>query len=88
VQVSLESFIRHIRNIIIEGFLSGDESPLFALRSKSIVCLSDEEVKRLATENDSTVAMRQRLSQDINKLSQALAVAEKAREQTERLTIS
>jgi len=87
VQVSLESFIRHIRNIIIEGFLSNEEGPLFALSTDFILSLPEEEVKRLATENDNTVAMRERLLQDINKLSQALAVAEKAREQTERLIV-
>ncbi|KAL2201895.1 P-loop containing nucleoside triphosphate hydrolase protein [Sarocladium strictum] len=86
-KVSLESFIRHIRNIVIEGFLSNEEGPLFALSTDFILSLSEEEVKRLATENDNTVAMRERLLQDINKLSQALAIAEKAREQTERLIV-
>lgn len=88
MQVSLESFIRHVRNIIIEGFVSDKQGPLFALSTDFILTLPEEEVKRLATENDSTVATRERISQDINKLSQALAVAEKAREQTERLFVS
>lgn len=84
-ELSLEAFIRYITNDIVEDFVSFSKGPLLGLSTDWVFTLTDEEVQRLAREDDETVGRRSHFDGVIEKLEAAHEIAEKARIQTRNL---
>ncbi|KAI1825615.1 vacuolar sorting protein VPS1 [Xylaria intraflava] len=89
-QIAIESFVRHVTNHIIEGFVSGcsknhPKGPLRGLTRDWVYSLSDDEVADLAREDDETIAKRARLDEKIRELHTADVIAQRATEATSNL---
>ncbi|KAK1450438.1 vacuolar sorting protein VPS1 [Colletotrichum melonis] len=84
-ELSLEAFIRYTTNDIVEDFVSFPKGPLLGLSTDWVFTLTDEEVHRLAREDDETMERRSHYDGVIEKLQTAHEIAEKARIQTRNL---
>ncbi|UQC86125.1 vacuolar sorting protein VPS1 [Colletotrichum lupini] len=84
-ELSLEAFIRYVTNDIVEDFVSFSKGPLLGLSTDWVFTLTDEEVHRLAREDDETMERRSHYDGVIEKLQTAHEIAEKARIQTRNL---
>ncbi|KXH46427.1 vacuolar sorting protein VPS1 [Colletotrichum salicis] len=84
-ELSLEAFIRYITNDIVEDFVSYSKGPLLGLSTDWVFMLSDEEVEKLAREDNETMGRRSHFDGVIEKLEIAHEIAEKARIQTRNL---
>ncbi|KAI0426484.1 vacuolar sorting protein VPS1 [Xylaria sp. FL1042] len=87
-QISIESFIRHINHNIIENFVSGNgevRGPLKGLSRDWVYSLGEDEVERLAGEDDITIAKRAELDILVSELQEADAIARRATEATSNL---
>ncbi|KAK1509140.1 vacuolar sorting protein VPS1 [Colletotrichum costaricense] len=84
-ELSLEAFIRYTTNDIVEDFVSFSKGPLLGLSTDWVFTLTDEEVHRLAREDDETMERRSHYDGVIEKLQTAHEIAEKARIQTRNL---
>ncbi|KAI1273638.1 vacuolar sorting protein VPS1 [Xylaria sp. FL0933] len=87
-QISIESFIRHINHKIIETFVSGSgevRGPLKGLSRDWVYSLGEDEVERLAREDDIVTAKRAELDQLVSELRNADAIAQRATEATSNL---
>ncbi|KAI0816483.1 vacuolar sorting protein VPS1 [Xylaria sp. FL0064] len=87
-QISIESFIRHINHKIIETFVSGSgevRGPLKGLSRDWVYSLAEDEVERLAREDDLITAKRAELDQLVSELRNADAIAQRATEATSNL---
>ncbi|KAF4998937.1 hypothetical protein FDECE_11651 [Fusarium decemcellulare] len=74
-----ESFIRHVSQTIVEGFVMDKDGPLSKLTSEYVLGLSEEEVKEISREDGATSEMREKLKADIAKLQGAQQIAQAAR---------
>ncbi|KAH7008588.1 P-loop containing nucleoside triphosphate hydrolase protein [Ilyonectria destructans] len=83
-KISLEAFIRSIIGTI-EAYVSSDEGPVKGLQSARMLELSEEHLNRIAGEDQSTYNKRLTLATDIEELKEALAIVERARQETEGL---
>ncbi|GKT40575.1 uncharacterized protein ColSpa_00756 [Colletotrichum spaethianum] len=84
-ELSLEAFIRYVTNDIVEDFVSYSKGPLMGLSTDWVFMLSEEEVEKMARENEETLNKRAHLDSVIDKLKAAHEIAEKARVQTRGL---
>ncbi|KAK1468017.1 vacuolar sorting protein VPS1 [Colletotrichum cuscutae] len=84
-ELSLEAFIRYTTNNIVEDFVSFSKGPLLGLSTDWVFTLTDEEVHRLAREDDETMERRSHYDGVIEKLQTAHEIAEKARVRTRNL---
>ncbi|KAL2883208.1 hypothetical protein SGCOL_001398 [Colletotrichum sp. CLE4] len=83
--LSLEAFIRYVTNDIVEDFVSYSKGPLLGLSTDWVFMLTDEEVEKLAREDDETMGRRSHFDGVIGRLEIAHEIAEKARIQTRNL---
>ncbi|KAK1595545.1 vacuolar sorting protein VPS1 [Colletotrichum navitas] len=83
--LSLEAFIRYVINDIIEDFVSYSGGPLMGLSTDWVFTLSEEEVQKMAREDDETLKKRAHFDRIIEGLKTAHEIAEKARIQTREL---
>ncbi|GKT63017.1 vacuolar sorting protein VPS1 [Colletotrichum tofieldiae] len=81
-ELSLEAFIRYVNNDIVEDFVSYSEGPLMGLSTDWVFTLSEEEVEKMAREDEETLNKRAHFDSIIDKLKAAHEIAEKARIQT------
>ncbi|KAK1964130.1 vacuolar sorting protein VPS1 [Colletotrichum sublineola] len=84
-ELSLEAFIRYVTNDIVEDFVSYSGGPLMGLSTDWVFTLSEEDVQKMAREDDETLNTRAHLDGIIEKLETAHEIAEKARIQTRDL---
>ncbi|TEA16361.1 hypothetical protein C8034_v001135 [Colletotrichum sidae] len=84
-QLSLDSFIRHVTNDIVENFVTCLEGPLMGLSTDWVLALSEEEVRQLARDDDETVRKRAHYDDVIRRLEEASAIVARARSQTRGL---
>ncbi|KAI1426138.1 vacuolar sorting protein VPS1 [Xylaria sp. FL1777] len=87
-QICIESFVRHITHNIIENFVSGNgevRGPLKGLSRDWIYSLTEDEVERLAREDDLTISKRAELDKQISELQTADSIAQRATEATGNL---
>ncbi|KAF7552582.1 hypothetical protein G7Z17_g4220 [Cylindrodendrum hubeiense] len=76
-KISLETFIRSITSSV-EDYISGEDSPVTALRADRIMELSEEQMERLAGEDESTLRRREVLNEEIEELTSALKIVDAA----------
>ncbi|RGP77970.1 heterokaryon incompatibility [Fusarium longipes] len=84
-EITLKSFIRHITQSILEGFVMDKDGPLSKRTSKYVLSLSEEEVSKIAREDKATGELRDRLNSEITKLEEARDVVEAARDEVETM---
>ncbi|KAJ3547068.1 hypothetical protein NM208_g1701 [Fusarium decemcellulare] len=84
-EIALESFIRHVSQTIVEGFVMDKDGPLSKLTSEYVLGLSEEEVKEISREDGATAEMREQLKADIAKLQGAQQIAQTARDKVNAL---
>ncbi|KAI0969344.1 vacuolar sorting protein VPS1 [Xylaria arbuscula] len=87
-QISIESYIRHINHVIVENIVSGNgdvRGPLKALSRNWLYSLGEDEVERLAREDDTTISKRAELDKQIVELQAADAIAHTATQATSSL---
>ncbi|KAF4448033.1 hypothetical protein F53441_8508 [Fusarium austroafricanum] len=84
-EISLESFIRHVTQTIVEGFVMDKDGPLSKLMTEYVLSLSDKEVSEITREDKVTGQLREQLKSDIMKLEGAQQIAKTARDKVEAL---
>ncbi len=84
-QFSLQAFIRHIVNTVIEDFLEDPNGPLKCLTRKFVEQLPGDDVDRLGQENSEVIETRLQLDGRINTLRTAEKVARAAMSSTASL---
>ncbi|KAJ0343713.1 hypothetical protein KNSL1_010062 [Colletotrichum chrysophilum] len=84
-QISLCNFIEHVTSNITENFISHETGPLRGLSTKWMFTLTEEEVQKLAREDEHIVQQRTELEGIIEKLRNADDIVETARNQTSGL---
>ncbi|EQB57147.1 vacuolar sorting protein VPS1 [Colletotrichum gloeosporioides Cg-14] len=84
-QISLCNFIEHVTSNITENFISHETGPLRGLSTKWMFTLTEEEVQKLAREDEHIVQQRTELEGIIEKLRTADDIVETARSQTSGL---
>ncbi|WDK19490.1 vacuolar sorting protein VPS1 [Colletotrichum graminicola] len=83
--LSLEAFIRYVINDIAEDFVSYSGGALMGLSTDWVFTLSEEDVQKMAREDDEILANRAHFDRIIERLETAHEIAEKARIQTREL---
>ncbi|KAF4335143.1 RBTMx2 [Fusarium beomiforme] len=84
-EISLESFIRHVTQTIVEGFVMDKDGPLSKLTTEYVLRLSKKEVSEITREDEITGGLREQLKSDIMKLEHAQEIAKAARNGVETL---
>lgn len=69
----------------MEGFVTDPNGPLSVLSKEWVYGLSEDELEKIAREDDETVARRAEVDAAIRKLHKAQGIAQNAREQTRSL---
>ncbi|KAI8278467.1 Dynamin-A [Colletotrichum sp. SAR 10_98] len=85
-EISLGNFIEHVTSNITESFISHETGPLRGLSTKWMFTLTEEEVEKLAREDEHIVQQRHDLDEVIEKLRTADGIVESARTQTRGLS--
>ncbi|KAF5528590.1 Dynamin-A [Colletotrichum aenigma] len=85
-EISLGNFIEHVTSNITESFISHETGPLRGLSTKWMFTLTEEEVEKLAREDEHIVQQRNDLDEVIEKLRTADGIVESARTQTRGLS--
>ncbi|KAH0424692.1 dynamin gtpase [Colletotrichum camelliae] len=85
-EISLGNFIEHVTSNITESFISHEKGPLRCLSTKWMFTLTEEEVEKLAREDEHIVQQRNDLDEVIDKLRTADDIVESARTQTRGLS--
>ncbi|KAK2752487.1 dynamin gtpase [Colletotrichum kahawae] len=85
-EISLGNFIEHVTSNITESFISHEKGPLRGLSTKWMFTLTEEEVEKLAREDEHIVQQRNDLDEVIDKLRTADDIVESARTQTRGLS--
>ncbi|KAF6841063.1 vacuolar sorting protein VPS1 [Colletotrichum musicola] len=80
-QLSIEAFIRYVTRHIIEHFITHEDGPLKGLCTDWVFRLTEEEVEKLAREDEDTVHKRAHFDGVIEKFERADLIAERARRQ-------
>ncbi|KAH7259113.1 P-loop containing nucleoside triphosphate hydrolase protein [Fusarium redolens] len=84
-EISLESFIRHVTQAIVEGFIMNKDGPLSKLTTEYVLNLPEEEVSEITKEDKITGQQREQLKSDIKELEGAKQIAKDARDKVEAL---
>ncbi|CAK7206820.1 hypothetical protein SEUCBS139899_009626 [Sporothrix eucalyptigena] len=79
-QFSLQAFIHHVTNTIVEDFVTDPDGPLLGFSAKFIYSLPDTDIDRLGGESHETVDQRRRLDDRIRTLREAQQTARVALE--------
>ncbi|KAM0550572.1 hypothetical protein ACHAPJ_008830 [Fusarium lateritium] len=82
-KISLESFIRHITQTIVESFVMDQDGPLSKLTSEYVLDLSEKEICKMSREDNNTAETREELEKEICKLEGARKIAQDARDEVE-----
>ncbi|KAJ0276420.1 hypothetical protein COL940_008272 [Colletotrichum noveboracense] len=85
-EISLGNFIEHVTSNITESFISHETGPLRGLSTKWMFTLTEEEVEKLAREDEHIVQQRNDFDEVIEKLRTADGIVESARTQTRGLS--
>lgn len=72
----------------MEDFVSHKDGPLHGLNTQFILSLPQDEVEKLAEEDEPTAIKRETLKRSIANLTRARAVAEGARSRTRQLAVA
>ncbi|KAF4983038.1 hypothetical protein FZEAL_1463 [Fusarium zealandicum] len=81
-KITMETFIRTITHSVVEDFISDENGPLKRLSSNWVLGLGEEELDALCREEEVTIMRRVELQSEIEKLEGALAIVDRARQQT------
>ncbi|RGP62931.1 hypothetical protein FSPOR_8915 [Fusarium sporotrichioides] len=84
-EISLQSFIRHITQTIVEGFIMDKDGPLSKLTTDYVLGLSEKDVGKITKEDKTTGELREQLKRDIAKLEGARDIAKAARDKVEAI---
>lgn len=77
--IALLRFIDNVAMQVIERRVLGPNCPLFAVNMKLLASLSDEDLQRIAGEDESVIRQRARLTKDRSSYKQALAQWDRVR---------
>ncbi|KAK2686021.1 hypothetical protein QWA68_015058 [Fusarium oxysporum] len=83
--ISLESFISHVTQTIVEGFVMDKDGPLSKMTTEYVLSLPKQEVSDITKEDETTGQLREQLNSDIKKLEGAQEIAKDARVKVEIL---
>lgn len=78
-QIALLRFIDNVAMQVIERRVLGANCPLFAVNTKLLASLSDEDLQRIAGEDESVTRQRARLTKDRSNYKEALAQWDRVR---------
>ncbi|KAM0433962.1 hypothetical protein ACHAPT_003906 [Fusarium lateritium] len=81
-EIALEAFIRNMTKFIVEDFITNDDGPMMGLNTKWVLGLDEEQLDALGREDERIVERRSVLGGEIERLRGALAIVDKARQQT------
>ncbi|RSL99064.1 hypothetical protein CDV31_012360 [Fusarium ambrosium] len=81
-EISLDAFIRNRTKSVLDNFLNNKNGPIKALNTNWVLRLSDEDLDTLCREDERIVERRSVLGSEIERLRGALAIVDKARQQT------
>ncbi|EGU84218.1 hypothetical protein FOXB_05264, partial [Fusarium oxysporum f. sp. conglutinans Fo5176] len=85
--ISLESFISHVTQTIVEGFVMDKDGPLSKMTTEYVLGLPKQEVSDITKEDKKTGQLREQLNSDIKKLEGAQEIAKDARAYIMKLSI-
>ncbi|EWZ34183.1 hypothetical protein FOZG_12186 [Fusarium oxysporum Fo47] len=83
--ISLESFISHVTQTIVEGFVMDKDGPLIKMTTEYVLGLPRQEVSDITKEDKKTGQLREQLNSDIKKLEGAQEIAKDVRVKVEVL---
>ncbi|KAF4944695.1 hypothetical protein FGADI_12517 [Fusarium gaditjirri] len=83
--ICLESFISHVTQTIVEGFVMDRDGPLSKMTTEYVLSLSKQEVSVMTREDKKTGQRREQLNRDIQELEGAQEIAKEARAKVEAL---
>ncbi|KAH6893082.1 P-loop containing nucleoside triphosphate hydrolase protein [Thelonectria olida] len=86
-EISLENFITNI-GVEMSEFIAGKDSPLRRLGPNTVLEFSEEQIDLLGKEDDFTLRRREELRRDIDSLTRALEIVDKARQETADLELN
>jgi hypothetical protein len=78
----LDAFIRNRIQSVFRGFVNNKNGPVKALNTEWVLGLSQEELDALCREDERIIERRSVLGSEIERLRGALAIVDKARQQT------
>jgi hypothetical protein len=78
-EIAILRFIDNVAMQVIERHVLGPNSPLLAVNTKLSASLSDEDLQRIAGEDETVTRMRERLNKDRSSYKQALAQWDRVR---------
>ncbi|KAF9873972.1 putative vacuolar sorting protein VPS1 [Colletotrichum karsti] len=84
-ELSLEAFVRYVTKYITSDFISYSKGPLMGLSTDWMFNLDEEEVERLAREDEDTLQKRAHFDDVVEKLTTAGEIVQSARNQTQSL---
>ncbi|KAJ4233144.1 hypothetical protein NW759_001926 [Fusarium solani] len=81
-EIALDAFIRNRIQSVFRGFVNNKNGPVKALNTEWVLGLSQEELDALCREDERIIERRSVLGSEIERLRGALAIVDKARQQT------
>nr|RBQ86018.1 hypothetical protein FVER53263_20823 [Fusarium verticillioides] len=83
--ISLESFISHVTQTIVEGFVMDKNGPLSKMTTEYVLSLSKQEVSDMTKEDKTAGQLRVQLNREIKDLESDQEIAKEARIKVEAL---
>ncbi|KAF4498234.1 RBTMx2 [Fusarium agapanthi] len=83
--ISLESFISHVTQTIVEGFVMDKNGPLSKMTTEYVLSLPKQEVSDMTKEDKTAGQLRVQLNRDIKDLESDQEIAKEARVKVEAL---
>ncbi|KAL6360711.1 hypothetical protein LRP88_06418 [Fusarium phalaenopsidis] len=81
-EIALDAFIRNRTQSVFRGFVDHKNGPIKALNTEWVLRLSQEELDALCREDERIIERRSVLGSEIERLRGALAIVDKAKQQT------
>ncbi|RSL92746.1 hypothetical protein CEP52_013650 [Fusarium oligoseptatum] len=81
-KIALDAFIEHMTRRIVEDFVNNENGPIRGLNKDWVLGLNDEDLDTLCREDERIIERRSVLGSEIERLRRALAIVDKARQQT------
>ncbi|EEU44491.1 uncharacterized protein NECHADRAFT_72072 [Fusarium vanettenii 77-13-4] len=81
-EIALDAFIRNRIQSVFHGFVNNEDGPIKALNTEWVMRLGQEELDALCREDERIIERRSVLGSEIDRLRGALAIVDKARQQT------
>ncbi|KAF4416235.1 RBTMx2 [Fusarium acutatum] len=85
--ISLESFISHVTQTIVEGFVMDKNGPLSKMTTEYVLSLPKQEVSDMTKEDKTAGQLRVQLNRDIKDLESDQEIAKEARVKVEPLRL-